>query len=298
MVDQKESRCGMVALVGRPNVGKSTLLNRLVGQKISIVTPRPQTTRHTVNGVLSVAGAQVVFIDTPGLHQGGKQAINRYMNRAAAGALADADVIVVVVEARKLTEEDEAVLVRVATAAAPVGLVVNKVDRVREKVQLLPFIDALRQRGEFAFILPVSAETGEGCDLLAQELIARMPVGEPLYPEDQVTNKSMRFIAAELVREKLMTRLRDEIPYGITVEIERYDEGNARTDIGAIIWVSRDSHKGIVIGKGGTMLRDVGSAARQELIRMLDRPVTLKLWVKVREGWADDENALHRFGYE
>ncbi len=288
----------MVALVGRPNVGKSTLLNRLVGQKISIVTPRPQTTRHTVNGVLSVPGAQVVFIDTPGLHQGGKQAINRYMNRAAAGALADADVIVVVVEARKLTEEDEAVLARVATASAPVGLVINKVDRVREKVQLLPFIDALRQRGAFEFILPVSAETGEGCDLLEQALIARMPLGEPLYPTDQVTNRSMRFIAAELVREKLMTRLRDEIPYGITVEIERYDEGDTRTDIGAIIWVDRDSHKGIVIGKGGTMLRDVGSAARQDLIRMLDRPVTLKLWVKVREGWADDENALHRFGYE
>lgn len=293
-----EPRCGLVALVGRPNVGKSTLLNRLVGQKISIVTPRPQTTRHTVNGVLSVAGAQVIFIDTPGLHQGGKQAINRYMNRAAAGALADADVIVVVVEARKLTEEDEAVLARVATATAPVGLVINKVDCVREKVQLLPFIDALRQRGEFTFILPVSAETGEGCEQLTQELIARMPAGEPLYPEDQVTNRSMRFIAAELVREQLMTRLRDEIPYGITVEIERYDEGDARTDIGAIIWVDRDSHKGIVIGKGGTMLRDVGSAARQGLIRMLDRPVTLKLWVKVREGWADDENALHRFGYE
>ena len=293
-----EMRCGLVALVGRPNVGKSTLLNRIVGQKISIVTPRPQTTRHTVTGVHTTDAAQIVFIDTPGLHQGGKLAINRYMNRAAAGALADADVVVVVVEARKLTEEDEAVLARAAQASAPVGLVINQVDRVREKVQLLPFIDALRQRGEFAFILPVSAKTGEGCDELERELVARLPVGAPLFPEDQVTNRSMRFIAAELVREKLMMRLRDEVPYGITVEIERYDEGENRTDVGAIIWVDRDSHKGIVIGKGGAMLRDVGTAARQDLMRELGRPVTLKLWVKVREGWADDENALQRFGYE
>src|SRR5690606_3339210 len=198
----------------------------------------------TVVGVHTTDAAQVVFVDTPGLHQGGKHAINRYMNRAAASALADADVVVVIVEARKLTEEDEAVLARAAQAKAPVGLVINKVDRVREKVQLLPFIDALRQRGEFVFIVPLSAQTGEGCDEFERELLERLPVAPPLYPEDQVTNRSMRFVAAEIVREKLMSRLHDEVPYGVTVEIERYDEGADRTDIGAIIWVDRDSHKG------------------------------------------------------
>lgn len=291
-------RCGLVALVGRPNVGKSTLLNSMLGQKVSIVTPRPQTTRHTVTGILTEDRGQVVFIDTPGLHQDGKQAINRYMNRAAAGALADADVVVVIVEALKLTDEDEAVLERARSASAPVGLVINKVDRIKDKAKLLPFIKSLQGKADFAFIVPLSASQGENLPSFLDELYQRLPVAGPLYPEDQVTDRSMRFIAAELIREKLMMRLQQEVPYGITVEIERYDEAERRTEIDAIIWVGRDSHKGIVIGKGGGLLRDVGSAVRQELKSMLERPVHLQLWVKVRDGWADDEQALHRFGYE
>ena len=291
-------RAGTVALVGRPNVGKSTLLNRLVGQKVSIVTPKPQTTRHIVTGILTTPVAQAVFVDTPGLHGGGRQAINRYMNRAAAGAVGDADLVVVVVEAGKLTDEDDAVLARAAHANAPVGLVVNKVDRITDKLELLPFLDALSKRLPFAFVLPVSAETGDNCDALEREILARLPDGEPLYPEDQVTNRNLRFLAAEIVREKLMLRLRDEVPYGLTVSIERFDEDGKVVEIGAVVWVGRAGHKGIVIGRGGAMLKDVGSAARRDLEALLERPVNLKLWVKVREGWADDESALHRFGYE
>ncbi len=293
-----EFRCGLVALVGRPNVGKSTLLNRILGQKVSIVTPRPQTTRHTVTGILTEGRGQVVFIDTPGMHQDGKQAINRYMNRAAAGALADADIVVVIVEALKLTDEDEAVLERARTASAPVGLVINKVDRVKDKAKLLPFIKNIQGKADFAFIIPLSASQGENLPSLVDELFERLPVSGPLYPEDQVTDRSMRFIAAELIREKLMMRLQQEVPYGVTVEIERYEEAERRTEIDAVIWVGRDSHKGMVIGKGGGLLRDIGSAVRQELKSMLERPVHLQLWVKVRDGWADDEKALHRFGYE
>lgn len=293
-----ESPSGLVALVGRPNVGKSTLLNRLVGQKVSIVTPRPQTTRHRVVGILTDARGQIVFIDTPGLHDDGRRAINRYMNRAATGALADADVGVVLVEALRLTDEDDAVLARSTAVGTPVGLVINKVDRVRDKRLLLPFVDGLKDRGEFAFVVPLSAATGDNCDALVDELFGLMPTGPQLYPDDQVTDRSTRFLAAETVREKLMTRLRDEVPYGITVEIEGFDEGPERTAVSAVIWVERESHKAIVIGKAGAGLREVGTAARRDIEQMLARPVFLKLWVKVREDWADDERALRRFGYE
>lgn len=293
-----DARCGFVTLAGRPNVGKSTLLNQLVGQKVSIVTPKPQTTRHTVTGILTEPRGQAVFIDTPGLHAGGRQAINRYMNRAAAGALSSADLVIVVVEALQLTDEDRAVLERLSDQGTTPGLVINKVDTVRDKARLLPFIDTLRGLAEFAFVVPLSAETGEGCDALKDAIFERLPEGPLHYPEDQVTDRDMRFIAAELVREKLMTRLRQEVPYGITVGIERYEEGEDRTEIDAVVWVARDSHKGIVIGKDGEVLKAAGSAVRRELKKMLERPVHLTLWVKVRDDWADDEQALRRFGYD
>lgn len=293
-----EFRSGFVALVGRPNVGKSTLLNRLVGQKVSIVTPRPQTTRHRVVGVRTSEAGQIAFVDTPGMHAGGKQAIDRYMNRSAAGSMADADIAVVVVEALKLTDEDATVIERAARTAQRVGLVVNKVDRVTDKVRLLPYLQQVEPLAGFEFVIPLSAETGENCNALVAELLARLPVGPALYPDDQVTDRNMRFVAAEAVREKLMRRLHQEVPYGLTVEIERYDEGNERVEIGAVIWVGREGHKGIVIGKGGAVLKEVGTAARHDLERTLGRPVFLRLFVKVREGWADDEQALHRFGYD
>ncbi len=293
-----DGRCGLVALVGRPNVGKSTLLNRLVGQKVSIVTPRPQTTRHRVAGILTEPRGQAVFIDTPGLHRHGKRHINRYMNRAAASATADADVVVWVVEALRLDDEDEKAIESLPTDRRAVGVAINMVDRVARRDQLLPFIEALNTRRPFAFLVPLSATTGEGCDALLDELFDALPPGPALYPEDQFTDRSERFQAAETVREKLMTRMRDEVPYGITVEIERFEEKERLTAIGAVIWVEREGHRGIVIGKGGAMLREVGTAARLDLERMLGRPVHLQLWVKVREGWADDEGALRRFGYE
>lgn len=293
-----DRKSGLVALVGRPNVGKSTLLNRLVGQKVSIVTPRPQTTRHRVTGILTDPRGQVVFTDTPGLHEGGKRGINRYMNRAAKSAFTDADLVVAVVEALRLTDEDEAVFARAVAADRPVAVAINMIDKVGDRSVLLPYIARIAEHGAFEFIMPVSAATGESCDALAEELFARLPMGPALYPDDQVTDRSERFLAGEIVREKLMTWLRDEVPYGITVEVESFDERDRLTSIGAVIWVDRDAHKGIVIGKGGTMLRTIGTAARRDLERMLGRQVHLQLWVKVREGWADDERALHRFGYE
>lgn len=292
------SHCGLVALVGRPNVGKSTLLNGLVGQKVSIVTPRPQTTRHRVTGILTEPRGQIVFIDTPGLHEGGKRGINRYMNRAATTAFSDADLVVAVVEASRLTDEDDVVLAHAARTGRPAAVVINMIDKIGDHSALLPYIARIAERGSFEFIMPVSAKTGEACDSLLETLFARLPPGPHLYPDDQVTDRSERFLAAETVREKLMTQLRDEVPYGVTVEIESFEEGARLTSIGAVIWVERDAHKGIVIGKGGTMLRTVGTAARQDLERMLGVKVHLKLWVKVREGWADDERALHRFGYD
>lgn len=292
-----ESRCGFVALVGRPNVGKSTLLNRLVGQKVSIVTPRPQTTRHAVTGILTEARGQIVFVDTPGQHGGSRLAIDRYMERTASSASADADIAVLVVDASRVTDEDRLVLDRLSSRTGPTALVLNKVDLLDDKAALLPLIESMTAVRGFEFILPVSARDGDGCSTLVDELFALLPAGPMLYPEDQVTDRSMRFVVSELVREKLMRRLHQEVPYGITVETERFVEGE-RTEVDAVIWVARDSHKGIVIGKGGSMLKEVGTAVRRELVDMIGGPVHLNLWVKVREGWADDEQALRRLGYE
>lgn len=292
-----ELRSGFVALVGRPNVGKSTLLNRLVGQKVSIVTPRPQTTRHAVTGILTEPRGQVVFVDTPGQHGGSRLAIDRYMDRAASGASADSDIAVLVVDATRVTDEDRLVLDRLKARTGATALVLNKVDLLDDKAELLPLIESLTAVRGFEFILPVSARDGDGCDTLVDELFALLPEGPLLYPEDQVTDRSMRFVVSELVREKLMRRLHQEVPYGITVETERFVEGE-RTEVDAVIWVARESHKGIVIGKGGSMLKEVGTAVRRELVEMVGGPVHLNLWVKVREGWADDEQALRRFGYE
>jgi GTP-binding protein Era len=291
-------RSGYVAIVGRPNVGKSTLLNRLIGQKISITSSRPQTTRHRILGISTRPDAQIVYIDTPGLHLGSRRAMNRVMNRAAAGTLEEADLAVFVVEVPQWTEEDEHVLGLLREAGIPVVLAINKVDRLTDKSRLLPYIASLRDRHEFADVVPLSALKGTQVEGF-EEVVARLlPEGPALFPEDQVTDRSERFLVAELVREQLMRRLGQEVPYGTAVEIENYAEEEGLVRIAALIWVERDGHKAIVIGKGGKMLKAIGQDARLAMERLLGTRVYLQLWVKVKENWSDDERALRGLGYE
>lgn len=291
-------RAGFVALVGRPNVGKSTLLNALIGQKVSIVSPKPQTTRHRIAGILTRPGWQAVFLDTPGINTRKASGLNRAMNRAALGSLAEADLLCMVVDATRWTDEDDAVLERVRESGTPTVLVLNKADQIRPRQRLLPLIERLARLHEFAEIVPLSALSGENLERLEALLPERLPPGEPLYADDQVTDRSERFMVAEIVREKLTLVLREELPYGLTVEIERWQEEDGRLIIGAVVWVEREGQRRIVIGEGGAMLKQVGSAARLDINRLLDRRVHLELWVKVRENWADNEAALRNFGYD
>ncbi|MFO1378422.1 MAG: GTPase Era [Steroidobacteraceae bacterium] len=291
-------RFGSVALVGRPNVGKSTLLNALIGQKISIVSPKPQTTRHRILGILTRPQAQLVFLDTPGLHGGHGRQLNRAMNRAALAALAEADVVVLVTDARVFGDDDAAVLEQAVAAGRPVVLVLNKIDEMKPRSRLLPAIEALSRRHAFAAIVPVSATRGENLEGLLAEIERLLPEGPPAWPEDQVTDRSERFLAAEIVRERLMHALHDELPYGVSVEIERWEESEGRITINAVIWVEREPQRKIVIGEGGARIKGVGRAARLALNELLGRRVHLELWVKVRENWADSEQALRQFGYD
>lgn len=291
------TRAGHAALLGRPNVGKSTLLNRLIGQKVSITAPKPQTTRHVILGIQTLPEAQIVYVDTPGLHRQRRRALNRYLNRAAASVLGYVEVVVFLIEALRWTEEDQEVLRRLESYSGPVVLAVNKVDRVADKSRLLPFLQEMAGRRSFAEVVPLAALKGDNVAALEQVIIRLLPVGEFLFPEDQITTISERFLAAELVREKLTRLLRQELPYALTVEIERFVEEGRLARIHAVIWVERESQKGIVIGEGGATLREVGRQAREELERLLDRRVYLETWVKVREGWSDDERALRSLGY-
>ena len=289
---------GYVALVGRPNVGKSTLLNRILGQKVSITSRRPQTTRHRILGIKTSAQVQAVYVDTPGLHRGGKRAMNRYMNRAATEALRGVDVVVFVVEGTRWTDEDELVLEKLRQVSCPVILAINKIDRVADKKQLLPYLQEVSQRMDFAQVIPLSAKQGSQVAELERAVEALLPESTPFYPEDQVTDRSMRFMAAELVREKLFRKLGQELPYGITVEIEQFKEEDGLIRINALIWVERDSQKAIVIGKQGVLLREVGRESRLDMEESFGQKVFLELWVKVKEGWADDERALRSLGYD
>jgi len=290
-------RSGVVAVVGRPNVGKSSLVNALVGRKVSIVAPKPQTTRHRIQGVMHRGEDQVVFVDTPGLHRQARRALNRYMNEAASGALTDVDLIVFVVEAGRWTDEDDAVLERLRSVSAPVALVLNKVDKLANKNELLPVIQHCAGLLDFAMILPASAAKGDNLDSLAQELLARMPDGPPLYPPDQVSDHDVGFMIAEMVREKLMRALGQELPYAITVTLDKLEREGALTKAEATIWVERDGQKKIVIGEDGVMLKRVGSAARRELEALHGGRLYLRLWVKVKDNWTDDPQSLKRFGY-
>ena len=290
--------CGYVAIVGRPNVGKSTLLNRILGQKISITANRPQTTRHRILGVKTSENSQIIYVDTPGMHLGGKRAINRYMNRTAAGSITDVDVVIFVVDRVQWTEEDEHVLERLKQASVPVFLVVNKIDSIQNKETLLPHLKMLSEKYHFQQIIPLSAQTGEGVENLENVIKAVLPVSAPFFPEDQITDRSERFLAAELVREKLVRSLTQELPYSTTVEIEKFTvEGDVR-HIHAVIWVEREGQKGIIIGKKGQQLKRIGELARKDMERAFGGRIYLQLWVKVRSGWSDDERALHSLGYK
>ncbi|MBX6421680.1 MAG: GTPase Era [Nevskia sp.] len=290
-------RSGMIAVIGRPNVGKSSLVNALVGKKVSIVAPKPQTTRHRIQGVLHRPEGQAVFVDTPGLHRRAPRALNRYLNEAALGSLRDVDLILFVVEAGRWTEEDEAVLERLRAVRAPVGLVVNKVDRLEDKTRLLPDIERLTALREYAFVVPLSARTGNNLEALVREVFARLPEGPPLYPPDQYCGHGLAFTVAEVVREKLVRALAQELPYALTVETESLEREGALLRASAVIWVEREGQKKIVIGEDGVMLKRVGTAARRELEFLTGARVFLKLWVRVKENWTDDPAALQRFGY-
>jgi len=293
-----DHRSGFAALVGRPNVGKSTLLNALMGEKLSIVTPRPQTTRHRVLGVHTTESAQIVFVDTPGLHRGGSRALNRAMNRTAAAALAEADLDVLVLEALQWTEEDELVLRRIAQGGRPALAAVNKIDRVRPRERLLPYLGELARRHAFVELVPVSGLKGKNLQPLTEAIARHLPVSPALFPKEQRTDRDERFRIAELIREKLTLVLAQELPYGIAVEIERAAEEEGQLTIDAAIWVDREGHKPIVIGARGERLKQVGRSARLELNRLLGRRLHLTLWVKVREGWADSARALRELGLE
>lgn len=299
MTDEETAihRCGHVAIIGRPNVGKSTLVNRLVGQKFSITSRKAQTTRHRLLGIKTTTNAQIIYVDTPGLHAGSGRALNRYMNRAASTALVGVDLILFVVEAGRWTDGDSHVLERLADAEAPVVVAVNKVDRVADKQDLLPFIDELSRRGEFREVVPISALEGSNTDRLERILTDALPERAALYDEDQFTDRSERFLAAEIVREKLTDRLGQELPYRLSVQIEAFQADADMLRIGAVIWVERSSQKGIVIGRQGRVLKAVGSEARKDMQDLFERKVFLQLWVKVKEGWSNDEQALQRLGY-
>lgn len=291
-------RCGYVAIVGRPNVGKSTLLNHILGQKISITSRKPQTTRHQVLGIKTEGDNQIIFVDTPGLHRGADKAINRYMNRAASSAIRDVDLVLFLVDRTAWTDEDQMVLEQVQQARRPTVLVVNKVDLLEDKELLLPHLQELVERGQFAAIVPLSALRAHNIAPLEQEIIKHLKESEHFFPEDQITDRSQRFLAAEIVREKIMRQLGEELPYAVTVEIEEFGFENGVIHISALILVERDGQKRILIGEKGSRLRSIGTDARKDMERMFDCKVMLRLWVKVKSGWSDDERALRSLGYE
>lgn len=298
MMTNTAFKSGYIAIIGRPNVGKSTLINRVLGQKLCITSRRPQTTRHRILGIKTSANSQLIYVDTPGLHINDKRAMNRYMNRAAASSIDDVDVILFVVDGMSWTEEDERILERLQQhAKAPVILVINKMDKLEDKDVMLPHIELLAGKFDFANVLPISARQGMNIEQLETEVTQLMTEGELIFPANQFTDRSSRFLAAELVREQLFRHLGEELPYSITVETEQFDDEKKLYRIAAVIYVERDGQKSIVIGKKGELLKSVGKNARLEMQSLFGRKVFLSLWVKVREGWGDNERMLKNLGY-
>ncbi len=289
--------CGFVALIGRPNVGKSTLMNHLLKQKISITSRKPQTTRHRILGINTTDAGQAIYMDTPGMHNSEKRALNRYLNRTADTTLLGVDVIVWLIDGLSWHEYDEEIFKKLEQAGLPVILAVNKVDKVADKEAILTFFNEAQHRFPFKHMVPISALKMINLDQLESLITALLPEQDLIYPEDQITDRSERFLTAEIVREKLTRRLGDELPYALTVEIERYEEKPNITKIYAIIWVERLTQKNIVIGKDGEMLKKVGTDARHDIEKLLGQKVYLQLWVKVKKGWSDSERALQSLGF-
>ena len=295
---QGKTRCGLVAIVGRPNVGKSTLLNRLLGQKVSITSRKPQTTRHRILGIDTDGNCQTVYVDTPGLHSEEKRAINRLMNRAAASSLGEVSLILFVVEGTRWNNDDDMVLTKVKQSGLPCILVVNKQDKVPNPDDLIAHLQILQQKHDFQEIIPLSAKQTKQVDRLRELVRKRQPESEFYFPEDYITDRSSRFMAAETIREKLMRFTGDELPYSTTVEIEQFKLAeNGVYRINGLILVERETQKRMVIGKGGKHLKTIGEQARLDMERLFDNKVFLELWVKVKSGWADDERALRSLGY-
>jgi len=298
----KTTYCGYIAIIGRPNVGKSTLLNRVLGQKVSIISKKPQTTRHKLLGIKTVGAYQFVYIDTPGLHENPKHKINYLMIKSAVSAINDVDMIIFMVNSRYWTDDDEAILQRLSKVKVPILVVINKIDRISDKKKLLPIIKSLSDKLNAANIqpkalIPISAKHGNGVSLLEKDLKTLLPASPHFFPEDQITDRSDRFLASELIREKLMRILGEEIPHSLTVEIEQYKLKGKILHISAVIWVERKGQKVIVIGEGGERLKKVGQEARIEMERAFETKVFLQLWVKIKRGWTDDARALRNLGY-
>lgn len=292
------SYCGYIALVGRPNVGKSTLLNQVIQQKLSITSKKPQTTRHSILGIKTEGEHQFVYVDTPGIHQGNKKAMNRMMNKTAINVLNDVDVIAFVVDGTHWEEEDELVLKLIKKSQAPCVLVINKVDKIADKAELLPWIEKISQDHTFAAIIPLSAKTGLQVDAFQQQLLPFLPEGPHLFPEDQITDRPVRFLCAELLREKVFRFCGQELPYSVTVEIESFKEEDKLVRIHALILVDKENHKPMVIGDKGQKLKEMATSARKDMEKMLDKKVFLQCWCKVKSGWSDDVRMLKQLGYD
>ena len=291
------SRCGYVAIVGRPNVGKSTLLNHILGQKLAITSRKPQTTRHNMLGIKTEGATQAIYVDTPGLHKNNEKALNRYMNRSASSALRDVDVVVFVLDRTRWTDEDELVLEKVRGVKCPLIVAVNKADQLEDKAELLPHLQWMAEQLPNAEIVPISALHAQNLDTLENLVNERLPENEHFFPEDQITDRSSRFLAAELVREKIMRQLGAELPYQITVEIEEFKQEGRILHIHALILVEREGQKKILIGDKGERIKRIGQDARRDMETLFDSKVMLNLWVKVKGGWSDDERALRSLGY-
>ena len=299
MTDVKPTRCGMVSIVGRPNVGKSTLMNHLIGQKVSITSRKPQTTRHRIHGIHTRDHYQIIFADTPGIHTGQDRALNRAMNDAAVSTLSGVDVVCMMVDGLKWTPADEHVLSLLPQhPEMPVLLIINKVDSLDDKAQLLPYIETLSERYPFDAVVPVSALREQNLEALEKALVERLPEGEFWYDEDQLTDRSLRFMAAEIIREKVVRQLGQELPHQVSVEVEMWEDGPRITEISAAILVERRGQKKILIGDGGDRIKQIGTQAREDIERLIERKVMLNLWVKIKAGWSDDARALRSLGYD
>lgn len=294
-MSDRHRRCGYVAIVGKPNVGKSTLLNGLIGTKISLVAGKPQTTRHNITGIYTETHSQIVFVDTPGIHLGAKSLLNQVLNNSALAALDNVDLVLFLVDKRSWRAEDEHILELIKTAAKPCLLCVNKVDELKDKKVLLPIIAALSQKADFAAVVPISARTGDNLGPLKLELIKRLPLADFLFDKEQISSRSDQFIITEMIREQLIRITEDELPYSIYVELEEFDENSELVSISATVWVERKSQRAIVIGKQGTRLKTVGVRARKSIERFLSKRIYLRLWVKQKSNWQDNPEVLSRF---